>query len=1413
MNRKIKNLILTIFIAFFLGIGFAQADDITYTVDNLTTTTGQACLDGVADDCSFKSALALTNAYPNPDTDKVTINFDSSLNGQTLFIDATTYILSRSNVDIIGLGVDNFAIDFSGYIVGNDWGSGFHIRGSDKDNTIGNVTISDLKIVNSPATKHYYLVWIYNAHDVLIDNCEFGNSGYDVLHIGNYTNDITVQNTEIYGADYGRNAPGWTATIATGLCSGLAQNSNDFDAPENANYRDCLPTDITVDTCYLHDANPNHGHYTVHGGFNHKIINSTLDMNELGATMIIDGFELSGNTFTGTENLYLTSNPTNVEEAEVVRNPSDYVISNNTFTNAGLYLLSNSKEEYFFEGLEISDNTITNGDIHILGEAQDLVIDNNDIDGGAIKLSNLTKFSNAEVTNNIISNFPEFGISVSPKSNYLTSAHTLSYNGVDYNGVSNPADPSPNFLIYFLNTSENTQVAMDDTAIPVEYINDAKNRGGFSGALINFFSTIPVVFISPSGRNATNLASCQSFAGSLFSTCHAFKMDYFEYDSATDQFTFTGLDGFEVDTPGEEVTFYAGDSLTPPHLEDEPYIRNLSENTEITFSGNVLQNSNNSPVTNYYSSFHPLAYDGVDYVSDMGAAGGDEALFYQNNDASEFVVISSDDTLIDNSDIIDQAKTADGFMMILISFDPGSGMARMSGILPNGAIGVSDLASCDAVVAGAYGGTCDAIKLDYFDYNETTEEFEFTGLSGFETAGSTVSLASSYSGDPYLTKQLECEYAAYNIEGSSNTFTNETVINVGNGFYFNNYGVSNDLNYSELSSTCSTIKQYSTKVPLFISEYVSSLHPLAYDGVDYVSDADSEENEAMLYQDLTSGLLVITENNTTLPSTVSTHGRGAGGFMMILATIDPGGDNYQISVLVPKDLMNINDLASCSAAIAAAYGGTCEAIKYNYFDYNETTEELEFTGLSGFETAGGTVSLASSYSGDPYINKIAPVGYDDLTNVNYLNNTSFGGEEATDVQSGAIEVSYDVQLKINDQSGVVVSDASVIAEDSQGNTTNLGSTNASGLTTLASLKAYRIDPTGINPDYNPYSFTVNHIEFLERIDIGEVLQDNPEILFHIGPTFGGLSLIQYYVDNPALSEAPGEFMVEFNIGDAVDGIPIGGQIVLTFPDEFTIANNADISGDIIAFTDDGTDISANIAEARALDNTISVSITNQDIEKQSIILLNIDGDVISQNPSEPGEYYVQMTTKDQLGAVLDTGYIPVVIGGDLVMQVNVQEAMIINIDNTSILLNLDPGVNNGEDYSQKSEITIQSNSPNGYIIQTMIDGGSLLNGSHSLSGGNAKVEENKIGYIAYNNPDASEITKTKEELQTDASAVYGFTGLSNGLRLYDGTENGIGLTSTTDNQKHTVYYVVNVDYGIAPGLYSGAIVFTALPRF
>lgn len=273
-------------------------------------------------------------------------------------------------------------------------------------------------------------------------------------------------------------------------------------------------------------------------------------------------------------------------------------------------------------------------------------------------------------------------------------------------------------------------------------------------------------------------------------------------------------------------------------------------------------------------------------------------------------------------------------------------------------------------------------------------------------------------------------------------------------------------------------------------------------------------------------------------------------------------------------------------------------------------------------------------------------------------------------------------------------------------------------------------------------------------------------------------------------------------------IPADGKLQIIFPAVFTMGDIADLTSHITVFTDEGVDISANISSATLTDNTIEIVVSSS-IPASDEIEITFDNTVIDENPYSAGMYSVSLLTRDDEDGFLDDSYLYLLIDDQIIVASTIQETMIMTLDKMHVNLRVNPAVSDGEDYGQFTKINVKTNAKNGYKIQAYLDGGALVNADNYIYSGDAENNENMLGYVAYN----GDVTKNITELKNDANPVATFASSIGGLNLYDGTANAIGLDSSTNSYYHTIYYVLNVDFNIPAGIYSGMIVYTVLPSF
>jgi hypothetical protein len=274
----------------------------------------------------------------------------------------------------------------------------------------------------------------------------------------------------------------------------------------------------------------------------------------------------------------------------------------------------------------------------------------------------------------------------------------------------------------------------------------------------------------------------------------------------------------------------------------------------------------------------------------------------------------------------------------------------------------------------------------------------------------------------------------------------------------------------------------------------------------------------------------------------------------------------------------------------------------------------------------------------------------------------------------------------------------------------------------------------------------------------------------------------------------------------------GDTVVLTYPDSSFVFGSLS-AADVSVVQTSGTFGAETI---NSTTRTISIPVTTAGT---GAVTVTVGATNKMTNPSVPGQYSIHIAAKT--GEIVDqTGYALASVGNNVSVTATVAEALILTIAPTSVNINVDPSVNSGEDFSQKTVLTAKTNAASGYKIQAKLSGaevagsaqldGTDTGNTSSIAAGNSRTTENKIGYIAYN----ADETKTQAQLESDATNAQTFAaGTAANLTLYDGTTDGVKYDSPTNEQDHTVYYALNVDYLTPAGTYAGTVTYVALPTF
>lgn len=201
-------------------------------------------------------------------------------------------------------------------------------------------------------------------------------------------------------------------------------------------------------------------------------------------------------------------------------------------------------------------------------------------------------------------------------------------------------------------------------------------------------------------------------------------------------------------------------------------------------------------------------------------------------------------------------------------------------------------------------------------------------------------------------------------------------------------------------------------------------------------------------------------------------------------------------------------------------------------------------------------------------------------------------------------------------------------------------------------------------------------------------------------------------------------------------------------------------------------------------------------------------------PNTPGEYIIPVEIRSESGTLIEMGAAALSWANQVRVRAIIQPALVFTIDKTNIDITANPSVNDGENYTQKSLLSVATNAVNGYTIYGMLEGknttanAQLDDGANAIVAGDSSTVEKTFGYYAWDG------NQTKDAATVKAAGGKAFDNNSAGSPSFkDVSGNDVGFNTFTNNHEHTVYYGVNVDYTIPSGEYEGLITYTATPSF
>jgi hypothetical protein len=261
----------------------------------------------------------------------------------------------------------------------------------------------------------------------------------------------------------------------------------------------------------------------------------------------------------------------------------------------------------------------------------------------------------------------------------------------------------------------------------------------------------------------------------------------------------------------------------------------------------------------------------------------------------------------------------------------------------------------------------------------------------------------------------------------------------------------------------------------------------------------------------------------------------------------------------------------------------------------------------------------------------------------------------------------------------------------------------------------------------------------------------------------------------------------------------GGSIVVSIPDNFGAFASL-TAADVSAANTGGT-FGAETFDTTQKTITIPVTAAGTG---DSAVTVTIGVTNTLTNPATEGQYALQITTYGSDGIADDTGYAIASIANTVAVDAVVAEALVLTIGDTTLNLLADPSVNNGQDLTQSTILTISSNAYAGFMIQgALADTGSVAN---QIKGATHAATINGT-------PDGN--TDNYFRVASSASSLGGGTTVANTAfagttTLYTSAAAGAALTNS---DTVTLNYDLNVDYTKPADTYQGTITYTAVPTF
>ncbi len=274
-------------------------------------------------------------------------------------------------------------------------------------------------------------------------------------------------------------------------------------------------------------------------------------------------------------------------------------------------------------------------------------------------------------------------------------------------------------------------------------------------------------------------------------------------------------------------------------------------------------------------------------------------------------------------------------------------------------------------------------------------------------------------------------------------------------------------------------------------------------------------------------------------------------------------------------------------------------------------------------------------------------------------------------------------------------------------------------------------------------------------------------------------------------------------------MPTNAYIEIDFENSFKFSpwlEQADVN-----LTDNGGNLTAVVSNFDRTNKVITSMITGGSVAALDLIELEINNLRI-HNPALTGSYTLPIRIYDEFDALLESGEGTIFLVDpyqQVELNIDVQQSLQLSVDSGSVLLEVDPDVQLGQNWSgtggavsEQTEVTVKTNARSGYKLMLSLAG--YTNSGSAVLDGTTNTG-NTI----------TSLTGDRVSTENNFSFARGTGTLATGMAFSSTATEliGAGSSGPTNAFLDRIFYYLNIDYTTPSDTYKGTVTYTAVGQF